>query len=130
MEEELRELLRGETGISGLVGERVDWGVTPQGTAYPNIVLNTVGGAEGMTMQGPDGLFMGMVQVDCYGETYASAKTVSRAVIAVLNGYRADGFKGVFLASTRDSRDGGTNEAERPFRVSLDFNINWRQTNG
>jgi len=42
-------------------------------------------------------------------------------VRAVLDGYSGGGFQGVFLAGSRDTREGGTNEAERPFRVSLDF---------
>lgn len=128
MEEALRALLVGATSVTALVGTRINWGAHPQGDPWPGLVLNLVSGADGMTMQGPDHLNMGRVQIDCYADSYGEAKTVSRAVIDALNGYRGAGFRGVFHASTRDSREGGTNEPDRPYRVSLDFMVNWRAT--
>jgi len=68
----------------------------------------------------------GRVQVDCYGMTYSAAKNAGKAVVAALNAYRGGGFLFISHASTRDSREGGTNEAERPYRTGLDFNITWR----
>ncbi|MFG6586066.1 DUF3168 domain-containing protein [Sulfitobacter sp. MOLA879] len=123
MEELIRDLLLADAGVSGHVGDRVNYGTHPQGEPYPGLVLNTVWDAEGMNIDGPDGVSRGRVQVDCYAMTYGGAKWLSRAVRNVLSGHAGGALQGVFHASSRDSREGGTNEVERPFRVSLDFNV-------
>lgn len=123
MEEALRQLL---ITASGIAAGRVNWGANPQGAGYPALVLNVISGGEGLHMQGGDGLLRARVQVDCYAASYGEAKTKSRAVIGALHGHRGGGFRLVEHLSTRDSREGGSNEAERPFRVSMDFMANWR----
>lgn len=125
MEEEFRAILLASGGLSALVGDRINWGVHPQGQAFPAIVLNLVSGFEGIHMNGT-GPFEGRVQVDCDAETYADAKRISRAVIGLLNTYRGGGFLFISHTSTRDDRKGGSNEAMRPFRAGLDFNVTWR----
>jgi len=127
MEEAFRAVLLASSGVTALVpAARINFVAHPQGAAKPYIVLHTIGGAEGMTMQGPDGLSQGRVQVDCYAPGYGQAKQVSRAVVAALHGYSGAGLRLVEHVATRDSREGGANEAERLFRVSLDFLTNWR----
>lgn len=129
MEQEFRALLTGSVAITALVpSARINWGESPQGAGHPSIVLNVVGGAKGLVMNGRNTLFEGRVQVDCYGVTYASPRQVSAAVEDLLNGYRAAGFRLIQHITTRTSREGGTNEAERPYRVSMDFSVAWRQT--
>lgn len=129
MEPEFKALLAGSSAVSALVSDdRINWGEHPQGVGRPGIVLNVVSGAEGLVMNGPNGLFEGRVQVDCYGETPASPKQVAAAVKALLHGYRDAAFRLIQHLSTRDTREGGTNEADRPFRVSMDFSVAWRQT--
>lgn len=126
MEEQLRARLLATAGVTALVGQRINWGAHPQGEAFPALVLTVISGAEGYTLTGRDGLLQGRVQVDCYAATYGAAKVLSRAVVASLGGYSSAGFRGVFHVGTRDSREGGSNEAERLFRVSLDFTTHWR----
>ena len=127
MEQALRTLLASSAAITAIApAGRINWGVHPQGVPLPALVLNTIGDAEGLTMQGPDGLSEGRLQIDAYAVTYAEAKNLSRAVRTVLHGYRGGGFRLVQHVTTRDSREGGTNEAERPFRCSMDFTTHWR----
>jgi len=121
MEEQFRAALLASSGVTAICGTRIDFGANAQGAAYPRVVLWTIGDNEAHNLQAPDGHSVGRVQVDCYAVTYGQAKQLSRAVRAVLDGYSGGGFQGVFLAGSRDTREGGTNEAERPFRVSLDF---------
>jgi len=129
METEIRALLTGSAAITDLVpASRINFGTHPQGAGYPAIVLNVIGGAEGLMMNGTNNLTEGRLQVDCYGVTYASPKQVSGAVKALLHGYRAAGFRIIQHITTRDSREGGSNEADRPYRCSLDFSFAWRQT--
>ena len=131
MEEQLRALLLASSGVTSLVpAARINWGEHPQGAGSPYIHMMTVSGAEGVHLKGRDGLSEFRVQVDCYSPTYPQAKQVSRAVIAALHGHRSGGLRLVSHVATRDSREGGLTqrEAERLFRVSLDFTISWRAT--
>lgn len=127
MEETLLALLASSAAITAIApATRINWGAHPQGAALPGLVLNVIDDAEGLHLKGKDGLSQGRVQIDCYAMTFGQAKLLSRAVRNALHGYRGGGFRLVEHVSARDSREGGTNEAERPFRVSLDFNTNWR----
>jgi len=125
MEEELRALLLADSGVSSHVGSRVNFGTHPQGQPRPAIVLNTISDAEGYTLSGPNGVTQARVQADCYADTYGAAKLLSRAVRALLSGYSGGSFQGVFHVGTRDGREGGSNEAERPYRVSMDFMVHF-----
>jgi hypothetical protein len=126
MEIELRALLLADTALDALVAGRVDWVSRPPGTPLPAVVLHRVGGGEGYTLKGKDGLHEVRVQADCIGDTIFDAYSVSNAVLGVLSGYRGGNFLGVFHDGTRDDREGGTNEPSRSFRRSVDFLINWK----
>ena len=126
MEEALLALLQSSAAVTAIVGGRINWGAHPQGAPLPGIVLTVIDDAEGHIYQGPDGLSQGRVQVDCWALTYDEAKACGRAVRAALDGHFGGMFLGMFLADQRDGREGGTNEADRPFRSSLDFLTHWR----
>ena len=127
MEIAFRALLTGSAAVTALApASQINFGTHPQGKPFPAIVLNLVSDAGGHTLTGVDGLSNGRVQVDCYADDYGAAKTLSHAVRAVLDAYSGGGFSGIFHTATRDGREGGTNEADRPFRVSLDFLTHWR----
>ena len=122
MEEELFALLSG--GLS-IPDQAIGWFTAPQGVGYPKVVLNVINEAEGLTMKGPNGLFEGIVQIDVYSLNRAEVKTVARAIRDLLHGYRGGGFALIRHDRTRDTREGGSNEAERPYRVSMDFSTGW-----
>lgn len=127
MEEAFLALLVSASGVTAHVpAARINWGAHPQGTGTPYIVLTVISDNEGLTMQGPDGLSQGRVQADVYAPTYGAAKLASRAVRDLLHGYRGGGFQLIEHAGSRDSREGGSNEAERLHRVSMDFMTHWR----
>ena len=122
MEEELFTLL--DTGLS-IPPQAIGWFTAPQGIARPHVVLNTITEAEGLTMNGPNKLFEGIVQIDIYSLNRAEVKTVARAIRDLLHGYRGGGFRLIRHDRTRDTREGSGNEAERPYRVSMDFTTGW-----
>ena len=126
MEEDLRALLLADSAVAAIVGTRVDWGSRVQGAALPAISMHLISGAEGYHLKGRDGLSITRVQIDCWGVSFASAKLASRAVIDALAGLKNTDFPGIFHVGTRDDREGGGNEADRPYRTSLDFNVNWK----
>jgi len=126
MEEAIRALLLASSGVTALVGTRVNFGAHPQGQDYPAIVLNTISDIEDHHMNGAGGLSQGRVQVDVYAGTYGAAKVASRAVKTALHFHRDSNFFLILHLSTRDTREGGTNEADRPHRVGMDFSTSWR----
>jgi hypothetical protein len=123
-----RTLLLGHGAVAAIAGDRVNWGSHPQGEARPYVVLASVSDTEAQTLDGPNGLSSTRVQADCYAMTHKGAVDLSLAVRARLSGYRGGVFRNIEYVTTRDGREGGTNEADRPFRVSMDFLIHWRTT--
>lgn len=126
MEEALRALLLGSAPVAAPVGARINWGAHPQGQPLPAIVLTVVSDIEGLTLAGPDGLSEMRVQADCYALTHKAARVTARAVRDLLHGYHTDPLHLIELAGSRDLREGGSDEADRPFRASLDFIVTWR----
>ena len=127
MEEDLRALLLADAAVTGVCGGRVHWGARPQASSLPALVLYVISKLPDYNLAAPSGVADTRVQADCWGIDYAGAKALQRAVEGVLSGYSGDiggtHFHGIFQAGARETRDGGEDEAERPFRVSLDFII-------
>jgi len=123
MEEELRARLLGVPAVSGIVGDRVNFGVHPQGAPLPGVVMNTVSDAQGAFLAAPDGLSEARVQVDCYAESYGGAKVLARAVRAALAGYEGGAIQGVIELSLRDGFAGDTADGQRPWRVTCEYRV-------
>lgn len=128
MEEALTSLLLGDGRVSLLAGDRVNWVRTPQAVKlYPRAVLQVISGDADTTNEGPSGLESARVQIDSYGESYASAKDLSTAILAVLSGYRGvvAGVRihGGFVDSKRDLPASDNGEVKHLFRRSADILI-------
>lgn len=129
MELDFLALLSGSAAVSAMVPiERISWGVLAQGQPLPAIVLTLVGNRNQLTQQGPTDLWRGRVQVDCYGETYSSARRVADALIDLLHGHHDARFPLIRLDAQRSKFE--TGPTDRPDRISLDFLTTWRQPNG
>jgi hypothetical protein len=63
------------------------------------------------------------VQVDCFAPVYSDADALGKLIVAKLNGYRADGFRGIFHVGGHEGRE---QNSAKDFRVSLDFTIHHR----
>lgn len=126
MEEQLIALLLGDAMLSGLVGNRIFWMKMEPNGSLPRIVLNVISDSADYNMNGVSGLRSSRVQIDCYGETYASAKSVSRAVDGVLSGYKGTSgaikFDGIFLIDQRDAIE-DDDAPDDLFGVSADYQI-------
>lgn len=107
MKIELRALALANAPIAGLVGTRVDWNILPQGAALPALILRGVNGDPDYAMAGPTGLCESFVIAESWGETYAAADAVTRAVEALFSGFRQPRgmFRGVFVESERDGSE-------------------------
>jgi hypothetical protein len=119
MEEALRAWLLGTE-----VGNRIDWGLRPQGDPLPAITLWTISDRDDVTHDGPSGLVETRVQVDCWARTAGAAKLLGRKVRSLLSGARADtgGIRfDVRLVSGRQSQEA---DAHGPIhRESFDFRV-------
>lgn len=116
MEEELYTLL--DTAASFPVA----WGTLGEGTSTPRASIYRVGGLPELHMNG-SGPMETMVQVDCYGSTYAEAITASRTIRTALEGYRGGTIHGIFLKAVRDTNE---DDAQLLQRVSLTFAVHHR----
>lgn len=127
MEAALIGIVLADAAIAALVSTRVNWVERPQGEPLPAIVLGRIGGSRDYHTQGASGLVESRIQGDCYATTYAGAKSVARALIALLSGYRGTTgdieFKGAFVDGERDFREADPNGSEKLHRVSVDFII-------
>lgn len=106
MEQHLRSLLLARPEVSAIVGERVDWGLRPQGDPAPAICLTVIfDGPADHSLDSP-GITRARVQVDNFAQSYAEAKALASAVRIMLDGYRDDVVTSCFLAGARDLQDG------------------------
>ena len=87
------------------------------------VALHVISNRDGLTYKGPDGLWQGIVQVDCYGADYGATVTLADTITALLSGYRGGSFQGFSstLAATITTRCNATRAS-----VSLDFATKWR----
>ncbi len=127
MEAALIARLLGTAGVASLVGARVYPGSRPQGDQLPGIVLNWISGAPVYTDDGEAGLSSARVQIDCWGDTYSSAKDVAQAVRASLSAFLGTvsgvTFQNILIEDERDDREKGLNDAEYLYRTNIDFII-------
>lgn len=125
METALVAYLLSRSPVTALTGQRITWGRREQGAPLPAIVLHRIDGAPDYHLEGPSGLVVSRVQVDCWGDTYADAKRAAEAVAAPVNGIRftqgATRFAAVLIVDQRDSNFDESGEAI--FRTSLDLSI-------
>lgn len=131
MEEALRAYLLTQPALTDLIGERIFWGVRPQGTPLPALVLNRISQPGDHTYKARVRLCKARVQMDCLGASNASARGLERALLAVLDGksFIQGGieFQGCFAINARDLTSPGTTDADTIFRPSIDFNIIFKE---
>jgi len=127
MEQALRALLT--SALPGVPATRINWGEHPQTAGRPYIVLHLISTNSGHHMQGPEALERSRVQVDCYAQTFAEARSMAAAVKAALDFHSGGSFLGILFDGMRQTRESG-DAGEAIFRISLDFLTNWRTSNG
>lgn len=127
MEEDLHALLLAAASVTALVGPAsINWRRHPQGRPLPAIVLRVINDRPDYALSDTTDRSVARVQIDCWALSYAEAKAVSRAVLAVLSGYHDATFHRVWLLGARDTQDP---EAQGdPAGVSMDFEIDYRTT--
>lgn len=125
MEEALADHLLVQTGLTSVVGQRINWGRRDQGGPLPAIVLHLIDGPRDYHLAGPSGLIAARVQADCWGLTFNTAKSAARALEAVVTGARftrsAVRFDGIFVIDEGD--DSQDLNGKPLFRTRLDLAV-------
>lgn len=85
MQEALIAYLLAYSALTALVGQRINWTVTPQASADPRVVLTVVSDVPEYADDGEAGLAETRVQVDVYAATYKAATDIARLVFARLS---------------------------------------------
>lgn len=113
-ESEVYKLLKNDSGVNAIVGGRVYPLVAPQNAVKPFIVYRVVSGIKIQCMGGE--IFKGdyRIQLDCYGITYQSVKSVGQAVKSSLIGF--------MNSNNIDMLDDYEDEAQL-FKQIIDFKI-------
>ena len=124
MEAALIAKLLATTAITNLVSTRINWSRRPQGSALPAIVLHRIDGTPDVHHGGASGLVSSRVQVDCWAESYGSAKAIARAVEAAITAQTftqgAIRFDVILIDAERDDT---SDETTPLFRTSLDLMV-------
>lgn len=88
IETDLYTYLTGKSGITDEVSTRIYPSRVPQGESMPAIVYSIVTSDSGRDQTGVNGLVRTIMQLDCYGDTYADARNAHEAVRTNFDGYR------------------------------------------
>jgi hypothetical protein len=126
MEEKLLAVVM--PAVSGLVGDRVHWTVSPQGTPNPRVVLHRIDGVRSYATSGEVDYVQSRVQVDCFGVAIRETKALARAVISAVSGYSDQYFMGIFVDAERDIFESNRAQIgpEKIFRTTVDLIVHHR----
>lgn len=128
MDEAFWSLLSGIPTVEASVSGRIFWGVAPQDTALPYLVLNVASATDHVHMQGAGGFWQYRLQLDSYGADRPAARTLSRIIRQEINGTRAGEIRLILFDSEREDFEGAAHG--RPHRISQDYIITWRPDHG
>jgi hypothetical protein len=123
MEEAFLAIVLRHAPLTGLVGQRIQWGGREPGAA---VALYVIGAPPDWTLNGPSGLVSARVQADCWGETYLASKAVADALqdAGPAVGQAEAGIK--FKGCVRLDRQGPEGFGESPnrlYRTRIDLRV-------
>ena len=123
MEAALLAYLVANAGVS----TRVAWGLMPQGTDYPYIVLRVISAPPEYQHSGDTGYTEYRVQIDSYGKTYKEARDLNTTIRNLISGKRFATIDGAFLLNVRDLNEDDQSSGEQIFRKAADYQINYKE---
>ncbi len=88
VEKAIVALLTEDTDVTALIGDRLEPVLTSQTLSRPNVVYQRITTSRLRSQDGPEGTGDIRLQLSCYADTYAGAKTLADKVRLALDGYR------------------------------------------
>lgn len=89
--------------------------------ARPYVVMTRAGGRRDYHMTGQSDPVMSRVQIDCYGDTYDSVRSVIAAIVSILSGYSGGDIQAIFVEGERDLPAADAGDVSLMFRKSIDI---------
>jgi hypothetical protein len=117
-EEALVARLQASPGVTALVGSRIYPMQTPQLAVMPSITYQRISTVRIQGLRGSTGLADPRIQVDCWADTYPSAKAVATEVRKSLDGWDDGDVSGLILGELDLLVTDG-----RRHRVSQDYSV-------
>jgi hypothetical protein len=105
MEDALRSRLLEDEAVKLMVGSRIDWGVRPDGGAYPCLVMKVMPSGRPQTYKGFVGLRQTRVQIDVLSDDRLEVIKLREAVITAIvpaGSYHGTKFQRAFIDSVQD----------------------------
>jgi Protein of unknown function (DUF3168) len=96
-EEILVARLKASPQVTALVGSRIYPMVIPQGVVMPAIAYQRISTVRPGSLRGPSGIADPRLQVNCWADTYGTAKTVAEEVRQSLDGWDVNGVATLIL---------------------------------
>lgn len=119
LEEKIFDQLSADTAIAAAVSTRIYPVIAPQNAAYPHVTYQRISGGQVNSLDGYGGTENPRIQIDCWAETYAAAKSLAKAVMDSM--LEATAFTALMIS------DQDLSELDQPiYRVSMDFSC-WHQ---
>lgn len=121
----IRAILLASAGVTAVRHGGIYSNVAPQDAALPNVVIMAVGGGEGLTHGGPDGLKHERVRIWARGRRAEAALALGVAIDKALNGYTGTiAGAHVQLVAKAMTMSDYDNDLDQ-HRSILDFRIHW-----
>lgn len=122
------QALLADSGVSAIVGDRINPIIGPQGGSYPDIVVHQISNPDEILLSGTGSYPNARVQIECRASTATAAMALGDAVIAAFDGLRGT-FAGMnvtsFLPTGTDTTDSATDWST--FRRLIHFSVRYRQ---
>lgn len=91
IEDKILAVLAADSTVTAITSTRLYVGILPQSPTYPAITIQPITYNPDNTVTGPGDLQWDRLQIDCWGETYASADALYRIAVEALNGKQFSG---------------------------------------
>lgn len=121
------QALLGGSGVTAIVGQRVEPITAPQAGQLPDLIVNQMGSQDEMLLDGQGQYPEARVRVECRSRTKTQVLAMGDAVIARLRNLRGT-FAGVEVTSFLQTETDMTDHAEdfSTYRRVLDFHVRYR----
>lgn len=135
MEEAFTDLLLADVGLVALCGNRIHWGIQPDGVQrFPYLNLTVVSDPVAYYLDGEAGVQEVRVQLDAWAESYLGAVAVQRAARALLSGYIGTigtvAFSGMLVETGIDLDGLSPGDTRQLFGRSVDVSVSWGPAGG
>lgn len=124
IEQGLKTLLLLDPTVSNMISGRSYGVILPQDPTWPAIVMTTITGTDSISTNGAVDPAEGRFQINCWSTSLSEVRTLSKAIRAVLSGYKGAAGDELIQGSFLNDSGGETYDQEiKAYKRQLDFNV-------